>query len=153
MNPFGVVNAATNVLFAPRKVVQTEVAPKVISRLQEINNHPGKHIYIHGKCLEGDTVLPSEPVKYLVLADISGSNDCAAAGLLAYYQSLATDLPNGFFHPFGPAANQQHPLLAYSGMPMNRVSWSQIKPGQFNTGTFPNLMIDAYRARQARSSC
>ena len=75
------MNAATSVLFAPRKAVQTEVAPKVISRLQEINDHPGKHIFIHGKCLEGDTTLPSEPVKYLVLADISGSNDGAAAGL------------------------------------------------------------------------
>ena len=78
-----------------------------------------------------------------VLADISGSNDGAAAGLLAYYQSLATDLPNGFFHPFGPAANQQHPLLAFSGLPMNRVPWSQIKPGQFNTGTNPDLMMEA----------
>ena len=149
MDPFKKPSGTTGVIFAPlRKPVQTEIAPKVISRIQEINNNPKDYVYISGKNFSG-TVLESEPVKYLLFADISGSNDGAAAGLIEYYKIFATSLPNGFFRPFGPQVGQNHALLAYSGLSISSTPWDDIKASQFNSGTYSNLIIQGIRAQQS----
>ena len=92
--------SGSTIMFAPPKsaVPKTEAEVKILSEVATINLEPKAHIYLKGVNFNKVT-LPTASCKYLLLADISGSNDSAATELVGYYRRMARELSNGVFHP------------------------------------------------------